>query len=182
MQEKITQRTLGKIDGTGIRSFIWDTGLTGFGIEVSAKGKSSYVCETRIKGTARKVRCKIGSIDLMPLEEARLNARTMLLQASKGVDPRFEASLAEGGPATVGQAVSDYIEAKRHKLAASTTRDYRVTFSSCLSDWEHLPVGQLTGQMVAKKYNSLLETRSAAYCNKVMRSLGSRPIDFRVLA
>jgi integrase len=171
MQEKITQRTLGKIGGTGIRSFIWDTGLTGFGIEVSAKGKASYVCETRIKGTARKVRCKIGSIDLMPLEEARLNARTMLLQASKGVDPRFEASVAEDGPATVGQSVSDYIEAKRHKLAASTIRDYRVTFSSCLSDWEHLPVGQLTGQMVARKYNSLLETRSAAYCNKVMRNL-----------
>ena len=171
MKEKITQRTLGKLDATGVRFFIWDTGLTGFGIEVSAKGKATYVCETRIKGTAKKVRTKIGLVDLLPLEEARQSARAMLLQASQGIDPRFEAGVVQDGPASVGQAVNDYIEAKRHKLAASTLRDYRVTFKSCLSDWEHLPLGQLTGPMVAKKYNSLLESRSAAYCNKVMRNL-----------
>ncbi len=49
MQAKITQETLGKVVETGKRWFIWDNGLVGFGIEVSAKCKSSYVFETRIK-------------------------------------------------------------------------------------------------------------------------------------
>jgi integrase len=171
MQTKITQRTLASIDGTGTRTFIWDTALTGFGIEVSAKGKASYVCETRIKGTGRKVRQKIGSVDLMHLDDARSDARSMLLQAFKGVDPRFDKQEVEQAPKTVGQAVTDYIEAKRHKLAASTIRDYRVTFSSCLSDWEHLPLGQLSGQMIANRYNKLLDKLSVAYSNKVMRNL-----------
>ena len=171
MQTKITQKTLGKIEETGKRWFIWDTSLVGFGIEVSAKGKSSYVFETRIKGTGRKVRRKIGSVDLLPLDDARANAKITLLKASQGVDPRFEMEVQDNAPKTVGQAVTDYIEAKRRKLAASTIRDYRVTFSSCLSDWEHLPLNQLSGQMVAKKYNSLLDSHSAAYCNKVMRNL-----------
>jgi hypothetical protein len=48
----------------------------------------------------------------------------MLLQAFKGVDPRFDKQEVEQAPKTVGQAVTDYIEAKRHKLAASTIRDY----------------------------------------------------------
>jgi len=171
MQTKITQRTLGQLEPTGERFFIWDTNLTGFGIEVSAKGKASYVCETRIRGTGKKVRRKIGSIDLMPLDDARQDARGLLLKASQGFDIRFEADALEEMPLTIGQAVRDYIDAKRHKLAASTLRDYNVTFRSCLSDWENLPTKQLSGQMVAKRYNELLGTKSPAYCNKVMRNL-----------
>jgi hypothetical protein len=98
MQTKITQRTLASIDGTGTRKFIWDTALVGFGVEVSAKGRASYVCEARIKGIGRKFRQKIGSVDLIPLDDARSDARSMLLQAFKGIDPRFEEQEVEQGP------------------------------------------------------------------------------------
>ncbi|MDG1340274.1 MAG: site-specific integrase [Paracoccaceae bacterium] len=171
MQTKITQRTLAQLNPTGERFFVWDTSLTGFGIEVSAKGKASYVCETRIKGTRKKVRKKIGLVDLLPLDGARQEARGLLLKATQGFDIRFEADRLEEMPLTIGKAVSDYISAKRHKLAPSTLRDYRVTFNSCLSDWENLPTKQLSGQMVAERYNELLGSKSAAYCNKVMRNL-----------
>ena len=86
MQTIITQRTLAKLDPTGIRFFVWDTSLTGFGVEVSAKGKASYVCETRIRGTSKKVRKKIGLVDLLPLDDARQEARSLLLKASQGFD------------------------------------------------------------------------------------------------
>lgn len=171
MQTKITQRTLAQLDATGNRFFVWDTSLTGFGIEVSAKGRASFVCETRIKGTGKKVRKKIGLVDLLPLDDARQEARSLLLKASQGLDIRFEVDVLEEMPLTIGKAVSDYISAKRHKLAPSTLRDYRVTFNSCLSDWENLPTKQLSGQMVAERYNDLLGSKSAAYCNKVMRNL-----------
>ena len=163
MQTKITQRTLAQLDATGNRFFVWDTSLTGFGIEVSAKGRASFVCETRIKGTRKKVRKKIGLVDLLPLDDARQEARSLLLKASQGLDIRFEVDVLEEMPLTIGKAVSDYISAKRHKLAPSTLRDYRVTFNSCLSDWENLPTKQLSGQMVAERYNDLLGSKSAAY-------------------
>ena len=131
MKEKITQRTLGKLDATGVRFFIWDTGLTGFGIEVSAKGKATYVCEARIKGTTKKVRTKIGLVDLLPLEEARQSARAMLLQASQGVDPRFEAGVVQDGPASVGQAVNDYIEVTCRVLVERAVQEERTTVQLC---------------------------------------------------
>ena len=171
MQTIITQRTLAKLDPTGIRFFVWDTSLTGFGVEVSAKGKASYVCETRIRGTSKKVRKKIGLVDLLPLDDARQEARSLLLKASQGFDIRFKTDQLAEMPLTIGKAVRDYISAKRHKLAASTLRDYRVTFNRSLSDWENLPTKQLSGQMVAERYNELLGSKSAAYCNKVMRNL-----------
>ena len=86
-------------------------------------------------------------------------------------DPRFASQSLEAALKTIGQAVNDYIEAKPHKLAASTIFDYRVTFSRCLLDWDHLPSAQLIGQMVATKYNKLLDQHSAAYINRVMRNL-----------
>jgi len=116
MQTKITQRTLGQLDATGNRFFVWDTSLTGFGIEVSAKGKATYVCETRIKGTRKKVRKQIGLVDLLPLDDARQEARSLLFKASKGLDIRFEFDQLEERPLTIGKAVDDYISAKRNKL------------------------------------------------------------------
>ena len=87
---------------------------------MSAKGKASYVCETRIKGTRKKVRKKIGLVDLLPLDGARQEARGLLLKATQGFDIRFEADQLEEMPLTIGKAVSDYISAKRHKLAPSS--------------------------------------------------------------
>ena len=103
MQTKITQRTLAQLDATGNRFFVWNTSLTGFGIEVSAKGRASFVSETRIKGTRKKVRKKIRLVDLLPLDDARQEARSLLLKASQGLDIRFEAHVLEEMPLTIGK-------------------------------------------------------------------------------
>lgn len=171
MAHKITQRTLAQLEGTGKRRFIRDTNLTGFGIEVSAKGKATYFVETRVTGTRRNVRSHIGNVDLVPLDDARQQARHLLAQAAKGNDPRFTPEAAEQLPDSLGTAVKHYIAANRHRLAPSTLNDYRKTFSNCFGDWEHLPVRQLSRNMVKTRYLLLLDQKSVSYVNKAFRNI-----------
>lgn len=170
---KIDQRTIALLEGTGKRQFIRDSDLKGFGIEVSAKGKATYIVETRVKGTAKNVRRQIGGVALMPLDEARLEARRLLLEAYRGKDIRFSTDDEEALPETLGAALDEFVRTKKHRLSPSTIADYQKTFRNCLSDWKNLPTGQLSRKMVQERYLNLLENKRPAYVNKVFRNLSS---------
>lgn len=170
---KINQRTLASIEATGKRHFIRDKDLTGFGIEVSAKGKATYVVETRIKGLAKVVRKQLGSVDHLPLHEAQQAARKHLLEAKRGTDIRFNAHEEDPLPDTLGEALNDHLKAKQNTLRPSTIADYRKTFSNALSDWKDLPTKQLSRGMVTKRYSELLGKYSGAYVSKIFRNLSA---------
>jgi integrase len=170
---KITQRTISGLEANGKRQFVRDTALVGFGIEVSAKGKASYFVETRLKGGGRTVRTHLGNVDHLPLDDAKQEAKKLLLDAKRGTDIRFRHEDDEPTPETLTAAIREFTVAKRHTLAASTLSDYNKTFLNCLPDWKDLPTKQLTKSMVKSKYLELLTTKSAAYTNKVFRNLSA---------
>lgn len=170
---RITQRTLASIEATGKRYFIRDEDLTGFGIEVSAKGKASYFVESRVKGRNKVVRLQIGSVDHLPLDDARQEARKHLLEAKRGTDIRFLDQEEDPLPDTLGAALESHLRAKQHVMRQSTITDYKKTFSNALSDWKDLPLKQLTRANVAKRYNELLGKYSGAYVDKIFRNLSS---------
>ncbi|WP_217810186.1 tyrosine-type recombinase/integrase [Salibaculum griseiflavum] len=170
---KITQRTLASIEATGKRHFIRDKDLTGFGIAVTAKGKASYFVETRIRGLNKVIRKQLGSVDHLPLEDARQEARKHLLEAKRGKDIRFSDQEDEPLPDTLGAALESHLKAKQHSMRPSTTSDYKKTFNNALSDWRDLPTKQLSRGMIAKRYNELLGRYSGAYVDKIFRNLSS---------
>lgn len=170
---KITQRTLASLEPTGKRHFVRDTDLTGFGIEVTAKGKATYFVETRIKGRGNVVRKQLGQVDLLPLQDARQEARKYLLEAKRGTDIRFSDQEEEVLPDTLGAALEAHLQAKRHSLTTSTMKDYRKTFDNALHDWKDLPTRQLSKGLVTKRYNELLGRYSGAYVDKIFRNLSS---------
>ncbi|MDG1739768.1 MAG: integrase family protein [Paracoccaceae bacterium] len=176
MQERITQRTLARLDpeGTGKRYFVYGSNPVGFGIEVSAKGKASYFIETRIKGRRSATRKKLGSVDLMSLSEAQALAKALLGDAAKGVDFRYAPNDKEFIPDTVGYALEQHLKEKRHSLRENTIRDYQKTFNNCFSDWRTLPLQQLTKQRVKDRYLELRDAgKSSDYINKAFRNLSS---------
>jgi len=173
MTAKITQRTLASLEATGKRQFIRDAETVGFLIEVSAKGKATYCVEKRIKGQRSAKRIRIGDVDLVPLVDARAEAKKLLLQASTGVDPRFQADKEEPAPETLSGALETYLTLRKHKLKESTARDYRKTFNNCLADWKDLPTRQLSKGMIRTRYAELIATKSPAYVNKTFRNLSA---------
>lgn len=173
-RSKITQRTLASIEATGKRHFVRDADLIGFGIEVTAKGKATYFVETRISGLNKVARKHLGSIDHLPLQDARLEARKDLLEAKRGQDIRFSGQQEEEPlPDTLGAALESHLSAKQHTMRPSTVSDYRKTFTNALSDWKDLPTKQLSRGMVSKRYNELLDKYSGAYVDKIFRNLSS---------
>ena len=176
MQEQITQRTLARIEpeGTGKRYFVYGSNPVGLGIEVSAKGKASYFVETRIKGRRSATRKKIGSIDIISLSDAQAEAKALLADAAKGIDFRYAAQEEEVAPETVGYAIEQHLNEKRHSLRANTISDYQKTFNNCFSDWRTLPLLQLTKQRVIDRYLELRDSgKSSDYVNKAFRKLSS---------
>ncbi|MFC6637975.1 tyrosine-type recombinase/integrase [Sulfitobacter sp. JBTF-M27] len=173
MQTKISQRVIAGLDATGKRQFIRDSDLVGFGIEGSAKGKFSYFVETRVKGSGKSVRTHLGNVDHIRLDDARQEARKLLMEAKRGTDIRFRHEEEEPLPETLGKAHEEFYAVKKHKLAPSTLADYRKTFNNCLADWKQLPTRQLSRRMVQQRYIELLDEKNPAYVNKVFRNLSS---------
>lgn len=68
----------------------WDTGLAGFGVRVSPKGKKTWVAQYRVTGGSEKIE-SLGTVALLPkLADAREKARYSMLQAKAGIDPVAE--------------------------------------------------------------------------------------------
>lgn len=169
----ITQQTLSSIKATGKRQFIRDDRLIGFGVKVSEKGRAFYFVETRVSGSGRNIRKQIGSVELISLQDARQQARQLILQAKDGVDISYDPEPEEIPPETLGAALENFLETKRHKLQPATLKDYQKTFHNCLDDWRRMPLQQVTRTAVRRKYLDLLDTKKPAYVNKVMRNLRS---------
>jgi integrase len=97
------------------RQVYWDDSLPGFGVRVFPSGKASYVHKYRNAQGQQRFNT-IGSVNKIPLEEARKKARKEAVRVGDGSDP-----LEEKNQARKGQLMSDlctvYIErhAKEHK-------------------------------------------------------------------
>ncbi|MDM7932870.1 integrase family protein [Tabrizicola sp.] len=167
MLTKITKDTLSGLKASGKVQFVRDTKLIGFGVKVSEAGRATYIAEKRIKG-GRVVRKTIGEVSLLPLDQAREEAREVLLQLSKGIDvarvePEDEDSLQSH--------LTQYLALRRHKLKPSTVADYQKVMQNCFSDWLPLKATDITDKMVALRYALLRDKHSEDYTNKAMRTL-----------
>ncbi|MEM7443689.1 MAG: Arm DNA-binding domain-containing protein, partial [Pseudomonadota bacterium] len=64
---------------------LWDGGLPGFGVRISAAGRKTWQVMYRIGG--RKRRLSLGTFPVLPVGLARESARTLLAEVAKGKDP-----------------------------------------------------------------------------------------------
>lgn len=86
---EITQRTSANAEETSSPYFIRDSKLTAFGIKVTAKGKATFIVETRIKGKTSAVRYSIGDVNDITVKDAREEAHLIIANARRGYDPRY---------------------------------------------------------------------------------------------
>jgi integrase len=69
----------------------WDKNLPGFGLRVSPKGRKSFICQYRVRGTKgskwTERQVVLGTLNFLTVAEARDRARRYKAQASEGTDP-----------------------------------------------------------------------------------------------
>ena len=148
------------------QSLYWDIELPGFGLVVGKTAKT-YVAQRDIAGRARRI--TIGKHGVFTTEEARKEARRLLNEMARGIDPATEKWRARALSATLGEVFEEYLVA-RPALRAVTVYDYRNTMKRVFEDWSSRPLSSITKDMVARRHRELGE-KHPPYANGAMRVL-----------
>ena len=167
MAQKLTKSFVDSVPlATSGQTFYRDSELKGFALRVGTTSKV-YVAESKVK--RKVVRVSIGKHGVYTSEQARLQAREILLMMTKGINPNVaeKEELARG--ITLDQVLADFLEARK-TLKATTIYDYKRTLKCYLPDWKNRPMLEITKDMVAKRH-TLVGQRSKAQANLVMRYL-----------
>ena len=170
--ERLTQKVVDTTKPTGQgKLLIRDSELKGFGLGVSGRSKSYFV-ECRVNGMKR--RTTVGRADLITLEDARAKARKLLVEMLDGFDPSAEKRNEKVASITLIELLEEYLQVRT--LKASTAKVYRRVITKKLKDWLHLPIVEITKDMVEQRHRLLSSgsskgTSGKGYANVCFKTL-----------
>ncbi|MGH6627025.1 MAG: tyrosine-type recombinase/integrase [Burkholderiaceae bacterium] len=186
MDAKLTKSFVDKLPYANVgQVFYRDAELKGFGLRVGATAKT-YIAESKVNG--RVARVTIGKHGVFTAEQARAEARGLLQQMAKGINPNDVKAERRAKAITLRQTFEDFLAARK-ALKPRTVYDYR-RFMGLLSrpaageqerrnprrqpgyfeDWLEKPIAEITKDMVARRHGKIGET-SPAQANLAMRFL-----------
>lgn len=173
---KLTKTEVEKLPfaGKGKQVDYYDSDLDGFGVRVSATGKKYFV---RAHIGNRRVRVMMKSTKLVSAELARKEAKTMLGDMARGIDPNQaereknrqdeEQRKEEKQQAiTLQTALDDYLQ--KGKLKSRTITTYQDLFRLYLSDWLNRPATEITRDMVKERHRQIATGKRS---NKVFKKV-----------
>ncbi len=123
---RLTKRTVDAAIAQPKDSFIWDSELSGFGLKITPKGRKVFVLQYRLggrKGVTR--RYTIGTFGKLTADQARVEAKRLLGEVSRGNDPQDLKSQQRAIP-KLHELLDSFLEIHvGAKLKPSTATEYR---------------------------------------------------------
>lgn len=148
------------------QAFYRDTEIKGFGLRVGATSKV-YIAESKVNG--KTVRVSIGKHGIYTAEQARNEAKELLLLMSKGINPNDQAKEQRTRSMTLQQVFQDFLVARK-ALKPRTIYDYKRIMGTYLEDWNNKAIAEITKDMITKRHAELGQN-SQAQANLTMRFL-----------
>lgn len=148
------------------QAFYRDPELKGFGLRVGSNSKV-YIAENKVNG--KTVRVTIGRHGVYTAEQARTQAKEILLTMSKGINPNDVTKEKKVRSITLQQAFEDFLNARK-ALSPRTIYDYKRIMGTYLANWNKKPVAEISKDMIARRHREIGE-RSEAQANLTMRFL-----------
>ena len=131
----------------------FDTELKGLGICVGAKAKSFFV-QRDING--KSVRTTIGRYGVYTVEQARDEARELLLKMSKGFNPNKEDRADRSLTVTLRDGLELHLMSMKAKgRSARTTEDYTYRMTRYLPDWLDRPLATITRTEARERHHQI---------------------------
>jgi len=169
MATKLTKTYVDTLSLSYKRLTYWDSELKGFGVRVGTTSKV-YVTESKLKG--KTVRTTIGKHGVYTPEQARAQAREILLSMSKGINPNVLKKEERTKSITLEEAFEDFQKA-RSSLKPRTICDYKRMLNNYLADWKNKQIIDISKDMVGRRHKVLGEENGLAQANLAMRFLRS---------
>ena len=177
MKLKLTARAIDRLpapDPSGRQRLHWDSELTGFGVLCSGTTNAKTYIVQRDLPDGRTRRVTIGRTNVFTLEKARDEAKIVLADFYKGVDPKAGR---RGREATLSSALDDYLKV-RADLRPGSARAYRHSVEGHLASWLDKPLRNITREMVEERLRGIAndvakrsDHRGHAAANGAMRAL-----------
>jgi len=166
---KITKSLVDKLKPpTAGQTFFRDNELKGFAVRITSGGAKSFIIEKRIEGRVKRI--TLGRYPELTAEQARKEAHKLLGKIATGGNPIADKQLLSLQAKTLGDAFTDYLNARK-SLKARTLYDYQRLTKVAFPDWLNKPILSITKDMVAKRHIKLGEENGEAYANLSMRFL-----------
>lgn len=167
-QLKLTKGQVDKIPFTvGGQRIYMDRDIPGFGLRVGRQVKCYFV--QRHIGR-KNVRVTIGRHGIFTAEEARREARELLVRMTRGENPNEAKRRARVYTITLGEALDEYLLIRK-ELRPFTVKTYRHVISYYLEDWVDKPLADITANMVIQMHFRIGTAVSGDTANNVMRVL-----------
>jgi integrase len=153
----LTDRKLKSLKPAKERYEIRDSVVPGLSVRVGARGRVTFVLNTRFGGSPNPARRTIGVYGAISLEQARARARDWLELIRKGIDPRVaeerarQAELRKQGE-TFGQVAEAYIQHIDHHR---TARAAAGTIRRELRQWWQRPASDISRRDVIALVQSI---------------------------
>ena len=158
---KITKRLVDSLSLQDKDYFIWDSEVSGFGIRVFATGRKSYCIQYRVGSRTRRL--SIGTHGVLTPDEARKEARALLVDVAKGGNPSEEKRLYRHAPtveALSERFMKDYVP---NACKLSTQKEYRRNVDLFINPaLGKLKIKDVTRADISKLHQSLKNTRYQA--------------------
>lgn len=148
--------------------FYRDEELRGFALRVTASGVKSFVVETLIGNKVRRM--TLGKYGKLTVEQARKEAKSLLGNIARGINPIAEKKALKTKSITLKQAFADYVTARK-SLKPTTLIDYQRVLKQVVPDWLDKPLSSITKDMVVQRHTQHGESNSKARANLAMRLL-----------
>ncbi len=170
---KLNKSTIDKLqfDPSGpATQYAWDDSFPGFGVRLYSNGAKSYIIKLRVGRKQRVV--TVSKVHVQTLQEARNEAREMLMQAHTGTDPMEERRKGLRGP-TINSLADDYLErhAKIHKKTWKA--DERRINRYIKPKLGTTQVSAITRSDIAQIHNQITKNGTPYEANRVLRLLST---------
>jgi len=166
--EKLTQRLVDALPSSEKTVMYFDQNLKGFGV-YTTKSAKTYFIQARVNG--KEVKRTIGKASLMKLDAARTDAREILAQMAKGVDPEEEKRQAATMALTLMQTFERYKESRQ--LKPRTIKCYDDLLNSYVKEWHGQPISSITKEMISQKHRDVGDKHGENAANNLMRTIRS---------
>lgn len=129
----------------------WDDQDRGFGVRITAAGKRTYVVQGRVNG--RSARLTIGSHDPWTCDNARKEARELLMAMDRGIDPRAKAKEDATAKISLRDVADAYLRDRPLKDSSKSEIERHVT--TTFAGWLTKPIASITREAVTKRFNEI---------------------------
>ncbi|MGD0420665.1 MAG: tyrosine-type recombinase/integrase [Xanthobacteraceae bacterium] len=151
----------------------WDTGLPGFGVKVTPKGRKVFVVLYRAGGAGSKLRkYTIGPYGRVTLHQARIAAQKVFAAKREGRDPAAEKR--EANRRVVADRVEDLLEtfiAQRLSQNRSGGEISRLLRREIGKPWGSRSIHQISKRDVIEVVSAIEQRGAPAAANKALKSI-----------